>query len=446
MLYILDEPTIGLHQRDNRRLIDTLKSLRDKENTVIVVEHDQEVMEAADMIYDFGPQAGKNGGRIVASGTVADIMANPASLTGKYLSHKKSVKRVNAPLSRESQTLATAKRMLQGKKIVLTGATGNNLKDIRVEFPLGKLIALTGVSGSGKSTLLYETLYANLAHYLGYKVETVAAPVADLQVPAGVKRLCLVDQSPIGKTPRSNPATYTKVFDYVRRIFAETPEAKARGYSSSRISFNIKSGRCEACQGDGQTKVEMQFLPDVYVPCDVCGGRRYSEETLEVVYRGKNIADVLEMTIDEAYEFFEGHLSLREKLHTLQLVGLGYMALGQSATTLSGGEAQRVKLAKELSSNRHEHVVYLLDEPTTGLHFEDVQRLLSILSSLVAQNNTVIVIEHTLDIIKNVDYIIDLGPEGGEKGGRVVATGTPREVANNPQSWTGKFLREELAK
>lgn len=446
VLYILDEPTIGLHERDNKRLIDTLKMLRDKGNTVIVVEHDRGVMESADVVYDFGPRAGKNGGQIVASGTVSQLIANPKSLTGKYLSGSKRVKRINAPITKESQLMVAAKKSLKGQKIIIRGATGNNLQNLTVEFPLGKLIALTGLSGSGKSTLLYETLYANLGMYLGYKIDDIAAPIKGLDVPIGVKRLCLVDQSPIGKTPRSNPATYTKIFDYIRKIFAETPEAKARGYDASRFSFNIKGGRCEACQGDGQTKVEMQFLPDVYVPCDVCHGRRYSEETLQVTYRGKTIADVLELTIDEAYEFFTGHLSLREKLHTLQLVGLGYMTLGQSATTLSGGEAQRVKLAKELSSNRTEHVVYLLDEPTTGLHFEDVQRLLSILSSLVAQNNTVIVIEHNLDIIKNCDYIIDLGPEGGEKGGQVVATGTPTEIAREPSSWTGKFLAAEFAR
>ena len=444
VLYILDEPTIGLHQRDNHRLIETLRSLKEKENTVIVVEHDRDVMQAADIIYDFGPKAGKNGGQIVATGTVAELMSNPRSLTGKYLADKKKVKRINAPLSRESQALMRAKADLAGKKIVVRGATGNNLQKIDVEFPLGKLIVLTGLSGSGKSTLLYETLYTNLAAYLGYKVEDRPGPITGLEVPYGVKRLCLVDQSPIGKTPRSNPATYTKIFDYIRKIFAESAEAKARGYTSSRFSFNIKGGRCEACQGDGQTKVEMQFLPDVYVPCEVCHGRRYSEETLQVTYRGKNISQVLDLTIDEAYDFFEGHIGLREKLHTLQLVGLGYMTLGQSATTLSGGEAQRVKLAKELSSNRTEHVVYLLDEPTTGLHFEDVQRLLSILSSLVAQNNTVILIEHNMDIIKNADWIIDLGPEGGEKGGRVVVTGTPAQVARCPQSWTGKFLAAEL--
>jgi excinuclease ABC subunit A len=444
VLYILDEPTIGLHPRDNHRLIETLANLRDKENTVIVVEHDKEVMLAADLILDFGPAAGKKGGKIVAMGTPAEIMKSEASLTGKYLQGKKTVKRVSAILSSESLALARAKKDLSGKKIKIYGARGNNLRNINVEFPLGKLIVLTGVSGSGKSTLLYDTLYVNLATYLGYKVNELAGSIEEIVVPAGVKRISLVDQSPIGKTPRSNPATYTKIFDFIRKIFAETSEAKVRGYSASRFSFNMKGGRCEACQGDGQIKVEMQFLPDVYVPCDVCGGSRYSEETLQVLYRGKNIAEVLAMSVDEANDFFTGHGNLQEKLQTLQKVGLGYIALGQSAPTLSGGEAQRVKLAKELSSNRTEHVVYLLDEPTTGLHFEDTQKLLAILMSLVQQNNTVIVIEHNLDIIRNSDWVIDLGPEGGEKGGEVVATGMPKEIVRNPKSWTGKYLREEI--
>jgi excinuclease ABC subunit A len=365
-------------------------------------------------------------------------------VTGKYLSRQKDVARRNAPLNHLNQALARAKKNLSGKTLKIYGATGNNLANLNVEFPLGKLIALTGISGSGKSTLLYETLYANLATYLGYKVSDLLGPIKGLDVPEGVRRISLVDQSPIGKTPRSNPATYTKIFDYIRKIFAETSEAKMRGYTQSRFSFNMKGGRCEACQGDGQIKVEMQFLPDVYVPCDVCGGKRYSEETLQVQYRGKNIADVLALSVDEALEFFHGHGSLQEKLHTLQLVGLGYITLGQAAPTLSGGEAQRVKLAKELSSNRTEHVVYLLDEPTTGLHFADVERLLAVLSSLVQQNNTVFVIEHNLDIIKNADWVIDLGPEGGEKGGQVVATGTPQQVSHNPKSWTGKYLRGEL--
>lgn len=444
VLYILDEPTIGLHPRDNHRLIDTLQNLRDKGNSVIVVEHDRDLMLAADLILDFGPLAGRGGGKIIAQTSPQKLCQHPKSLTGKYLVGRKKINRCGIKLSKESLALAAAKKDLSGKTIKITNARGNNLQHLNVEFPLGKLIALTGVSGSGKSTLLYETLYANLANYLGYKVDEILAPIDNLQVPSGVKRVVLVDQSPIGKTPRSNPATYTKLFDQIRKIFADTPEAKIRSYSQSRFSFNMKGGRCEACQGDGQIKVEMQFLPDIYVPCDVCGGSRYSEETLQVYYRGKNIAEVLALTVDEAIDFFVGHPSLQEKLKTLQAVGLGYISLGQSAPTLSGGEAQRVKLARELASNRHEHVVYLLDEPTTGLHFDDVKKLLHILVSLVYQNNTVIVIEHNLDIIKNADYIIDLGPEGGENGGRLITAGTPAQVAACQRSHTGKYLCQEL--
>lgn len=444
VLYILDEPTIGLHPRDNHRLIDTLQNLRDKGNSVIVVEHDRDLMLAADLILDFGPLAGRGGGKIIAQTSPQKLCQHPKSLTGKYLVGRKKINRCGIKLSKESLALAAAKKDLSGKAIKIANACGNNLQHLNVEFPLGKLIALTGISGSGKSTLLYETLYANLATYLGYKVDEILAPIGNLQVPSGVKKVVLVDQSPIGKTPRSNPATYTKLFDQIRKIFADTPEAKIRSYSQSRFSFNMKGGRCEACQGDGQIKVEMQFLPDIYVPCDVCGGSRYSEETLQVYYRGKNIAEVLALTVDEAIDFFVGHPSLQEKLKTLQAVGLGYISLGQSAPTLSGGEAQRVKLARELASNRHEHVVYLLDEPTTGLHFDDVKKLLHILVSLVYQNNTVIVIEHNLDIIKNADYIIDLGPEGGENGGRLIAAGTPAQVAACKHSYTGKYLRQEL--
>ncbi len=445
VLYILDEPTIGLHQRDNHRLIDTLKNLRDKDNSVIVVEHDRDVMLAADTIFDFGPAAGEGGGQIVAQGTPAELMAQRHSLTGKYLSRKIDVIRHPVILSPESKAIAQAKRDLRDQKITITGATGNNLQNLTIDFPLGKLIALTGISGSGKSTLLYDTLYGNLATHLGYKIDFVPAHISSLDVPKEVTRLVLIDQSPIGKTPRSNPATYTKIFDYIRKIFAETAEAKVRGYNLTRFSFNMKGGRCEACQGDGQIKVEMQFLPDVFVPCDVCHGQRYNQETLEVTYRDKNIAQVLNMTVNEAVDFFQGHSNILSKLKTLQAVGLGYITLGQSAPTLSGGEAQRIKLAKELSSNRTEHIVYLIDEPTTGLHFADVEKLLGILSGLVAQNNTVIVIEHNLDIIKNADYIIDLGPEGGSHGGKIVAMGTPKEVAANPHSWTGKYLQDEFA-
>lgn len=444
VLYILDEPTIGLHSRDNHRLITTLKNLRDKGNSVIVVEHDKELMMAADQIVDFGPRAGKEGGRIIAQGSPAAIIKHRHSLTGKYLKQQKTVSRSGVKLSKLSLALAAAKKDLSGKVIKIVGANCNNLQNLSIDFPLGKLVALTGVSGSGKSTLLYETLYANLATYLGYKVDCQLGSIKDIKVPSGVKRVVLVDQSPIGKTPRSNPATYTKIFDYIRKIFADTNEAKIRSYTQSRFSFNMKGGRCEACQGDGQIKVEMQFLPDIYVPCDVCGGSRYSEETLQITYREKNIAQVLAMSVNEAIDFFSGHGSLQEKLKTLQAVGLGYISLGQPAPTLSGGEAQRVKLARELSRSQTEHTVYLLDEPTTGLHFADVDSLLKILLSLVYQNNTVIVIEHNLDIIKNADYIIDLGPEGGERGGQLIIAGTPTQVAACQASHTGKYLQAEL--
>jgi excinuclease ABC subunit A len=409
------------------------------------VEHDRDVIASADVIYDFGPAAGKAGGKIVASGTPEEIRTAPASLTGKYLAYKKDVQRQAPVLSRESAALAAAKRIVAGQEIKLRGASANNLQKLDVAFPLGKLNVITGVSGSGKSTLLYETLYLNLAAYLGYKVEDQPGALQGLEVPAGVKRLSFIDQSPIGKTPRSNPATYTKIFDYIRKIFADTLEAKTRGYNLSRFSFNIKGGRCEACQGDGQIKVEMQFLPDIYVPCDVCHGQRYNAESLQVTYRDKNIAQVLQLTVDEAYDFFAGHSLLKHKLQTLKDVGLGYITLGQSAPTLSGGEAQRVKLARELAGNHSEHIIYLLDEPTTGLHFADVQKLLNILTALVAQNNTVILIEHNLDVIKNADHIIDLGPEGGEKGGRVMVSGPPNVVAAKTASWTGKYLAAELA-
>lgn len=447
VLYILDEPTIGLHQRDNHQLIQTLENLRDKGNSVIVVEHDRDVMLAADYIFDFGPLAGKGGGEIIAHGTPQELMADPASLTGKYLSRKKDVLRKIVKRERKivSDDEIDSSKEVSGSVISINGATHNNLKNIDVEFPLGKFTAITGVSGSGKSTLLYDTLYANLNKHLGRSNDDQPGQIARISVPEVVRRVSLIDQSPIGKTPRSNPATYTKIFDHVRKTFALTKEAAVRGYKEGRFSFNVKGGRCEACQGDGQIKIEMQFLPDVYVTCDVCHGSRYAQETLEVVYQGKNIAQVLEMTVDEATDFFKNHTAIRKKLETLQAVGLGYIHLGQPAPTLSGGEAQRVKLAKELSARSFEHVVYLLDEPTTGLHFADVQNLLHVLHKLVEQNNSVIVIEHNLDIIKNADWIIDMGPEGGEAGGQVVATGTPAQVAANPSSVTGEYLKTELA-
>lgn len=451
VLYILDEPTIGLHQRDNHQLIDTLINLRDKGNTVIVVEHDRDVMLASDHIIDFGPKAGSEGGEVIAEGKPEAIMQNTNSITGKYLSRKKDVLR-----SDEKKTKKKDDRQIidlddlpstpaTNQSIKIEGASHHNLKHVDASFPLNTFTAITGISGSGKSTLLHDTLYGNLAKTLGKSIDEVPGKIDRITVPDTVRRVTLIDQSPIGKTPRSNPATYTKIFDYIRNLFANTQDARVRGYTAGRFSFNVKGGRCEACQGDGQIKIEMQFLPDVYVTCDVCQGKRYSEETLQVLYKGKNISEVLEMTVNEAYEFFASHSTLRAKLKTLQDVGLGYIGLGQPAPTLSGGEAQRVKLAKELSGRTAEHVVYLLDEPTTGLHFADVQKLLDVLHQLVKQNNTVIVIEHNLDIIKNADWIIDLGPEGGEGGGEIVALGTPQEVAASPGSFTGTYLKEELA-
>ncbi len=453
VLYILDEPTIGLHQRDNHQLIDTLKSLRDKGNSVVVVEHDRDVMLSADYLFDFGPKAGIHGGEVVAEGTPQQVMADKNSLTGKYLSRKKDVVRDKefkreVPIEGDRQVIdpdSEAQAVTSHQRIRILGAEHHNLKNIDVDFPLNTLTAITGISGSGKSTLLHDTLFYNLAQHLGKSIDQKPGDVRQIVVPDVVRRVTLIDQSPIGKTPRSNPATYTKIFDYIRNLFANTQEARVRGFTAGRFSFNVKGGRCEACQGDGQLKIEMQFLPDVYVTCDVCHGRRYNEETLQVMYKEKNISDVLKMPVDEAYDFFIGHSTLRSKLKTLQEVGLGYIELGQPAPTLSGGEAQRVKLAKELSGRTAEHVVYLLDEPTTGLHFADVQNLLNVLHQLVGNNNTVIVIEHNLDIIKNADWVIDLGPEGGEGGGEIVAIGTPRDVAKTSGSFTGTYLAEELA-
>ncbi len=444
VLYILDEPTIGLHQRDNRRLIETLKNLQEKGNTVVVVEHDRDVMLAADYVLDFGPGAGQHGGRIVAMGTPEELMKNSKSITGKYLSRKKDVVRETPILTKRKYVDVDDVNTSLTQSIRISGATHHNLKGIDVEFPLNKLVCISGVSGSGKSTLLYETLYHHLSEKIGKKTDTMGAKISSISVPDDVRRVTLIDQSPIGKTPRSNPATYTKIFDYIRTLFTQTQDAKVRGFLSGRFSFNVKGGRCEACQGDGQIKIEMQFLPDVYVTCDVCKGKRYNQETLEVQYKGKNVSDILDLTVDEAAEFFQGNSTLGKKLETLQAVGLGYIKLGQPAPTLSGGEAQRVKLAKELSTRSFEHVVYLLDEPTTGLHFADVQKLLTVLEKLVGQNNTVIVIEHNLDVIKNADWVIDLGPEGGNGGGEIIATGTPRQLSQEEKSHTGKFLKEEF--
>jgi excinuclease ABC subunit A len=454
VLYILDEPTIGLHQRDNHQLIYTLKNLQQKGNSVIVVEHDRDVMLAADHVIDFGPAAGKHGGTVVAQGTPQELMADANSLTGKYLKRKKDVLRESkqpkgkrALVDPDAGVVRTASAInpKNHSKIRIEGASHHNLKSIDVEFPINTLTCITGISGSGKSTLLHDTLYAQLAKNLGYSYDGTYGKVDRITIPNEVKRITLIDQSPIGKTPRSNPATYTKIFDFIRTLYANTKDAQIRGYKSGRFSFNVKGGRCEACQGDGQLKIEMQFLPDVYVTCDVCMGKRYNTETLEVLYKEKNIAEVLEMTVDDAFDFFKSHSTLRRKLLTLKEVGLGYIQLGQPAPTLSGGEAQRVKLARELSTRALDHVIYMLDEPTTGLHFADVQNLLNVLDQLVSQNNTVITIEHNLDVIKNADWIIDLGPEGGDKGGEIVAVGTPAEVAQNPASVTGMYLKEELA-
>lgn len=442
VLYILDEPTIGLHQRDNRQLIQTLRNLQEKGNTVVVVEHDRDVMEAADLILDIGPGAGEHGGRIVAKGTVEDLKQDKNSLTGKYLARKKDITR---PSKKNQNTrIVTDDEIVTKSDIRISGASHHNLQSVDVSFPLNTLTCITGVSGSGKSTLLHDTLYSHLAMHLGKTMHKTIGAIESITVPDSVKRVSLIDQSPIGKTPRSNPATYTKVFDYIRKVFANTQEAQMLGFKLGRFSFNVKGGRCETCQGDGQIKIEMQFLPDVYVTCDVCHGKRYNEETLQVRYKGKTISDVLEMSIEEAQQFFASHSTIRKKLETLTAVGLGYLKMGQPAPTLSGGEAQRVKLARELSTRNSEHVVYLLDEPTTGLHFADIQKLITVLDQLVAQNNTVILIEHNLDIIKNADWIIDMGPEGGGGGGTVVATGTPRTIALSPGSHTGTFLKEEL--
>jgi excinuclease ABC subunit A len=432
VMYILDEPSIGLHQRDNQRLLDTLVNLRDLGNTVIVVEHDEDAIRQADHVVDLGPGAGVHGGRVVAQGTAAEVAAHPESITGQYLSGRR---RIEIPAKRRAQD---PKRMLR-----VLGATANNLKNVTAEFPLGLLTCVTGVSGSGKSTLVNDTLFRAVATQLNH----ASAGTAHFDRIEGldyIDRVIEIDQSPIGRTPRSNPATYTGLFAPIREIFASVPESRARGYEAGRFSFNVKGGRCEACQGDGVIKVEMHFLADVYVPCDVCKGRRYNRETLEIRFKGKNIQEILDLTVEDALPFFSAVPTVRPKLQTLLDVGLSYVRLGQSATTLSGGEAQRVKLAKELSKRATGRTLYILDEPTTGLHFADIAQLLVVLQRLRDEGNTVIVIEHNLDVIKTADWVVDLGPEGGDGGGRIIAVGTPEQIAANKASYTGHYLRSTL--
>ncbi|MDO5704663.1 MAG: excinuclease ABC subunit UvrA, partial [Paracoccus sp. (in: a-proteobacteria)] len=432
VLYVLDEPSIGLHQRDNDRLLDTLKGLRDAGNSVIVVEHDEDAIRHADYVFDMGPGAGVHGGTVVSHGTPDQIAADPASLTGQYLSGAREI------------AVPAERRAGNGKAVTVVRATGNNLKDVTAEFPLAKFVCVTGVSGGGKSTLTIETLFKTASMRLNGARQT-PAPCETIKGLELLDKVIDIDQRPIGRTPRSNPATYTGAFTPIRDWFAGLPESKARGYKPGRFSFNVKGGRCEACQGDGVIKIEMHFLPDVYVTCETCKGKRYNRETLEVQFKGKSIADVLDMTVEDAQQFFTAVPSIREKMDALMQVGLGYIKVGQQATTLSGGEAQRVKLSKELSRRSTGRTLYILDEPTTGLHFEDVRKLLEVLHSLVEQGNTVIVIEHNLDVIKTADWIIDIGPEGGDGGGRIVATGTPETVAAVEASHTGRYLAPMLA-
>jgi excinuclease ABC subunit A len=434
VLYVLDEPSIGLHQRDNQRLIGTLERLRDLGNTVIVVEHDEETIRVADHVVDIGPGAGEHGGRIVHSGPVTGkkgLLANKESLTGQYLSGARSV------------PVPDKRRAGNGERIVVRGANEHNLQGLDVAFPLGCMVAVTGVSGSGKSTLVNDILLRALAQRIN-RAKALPGRHRKIEGYEHIDKVVDVDQAPIGRTPRSNPATYTGVFDHIRRLFSQTPEAKVRGYQPGRFSFNVRGGRCEACAGDGTIKIEMHFLPDVYVPCEICNGARYNRDTLEVTFRGKTIADVLDLSCEEALAFFANQPPIARHMQTMVDVGLGYVRLGQPAPTLSGGEAQRVKLSTELSRRPTGHTFYVLDEPTTGLHFEDVRRLLEVLSRLVDQGNTVVVIEHNLDVIKTADWVIDLGPEGGDGGGRIVAEGTPEQVAKTPGSYTGEVLQHVL--
>ena len=429
VLYILDEPSIGLHQRDNQRLIETLLRLRNLGNTLIVVEHDEETIRTADHIVDIGPGAGEHGGSIVAQGTLEDIIADPDSITGDYMAGRRQIE------------IPMLRRPGNGSRISVLGASEHNLQGIDVDFPLAMFITITGVSGSGKSTLVEEILWKALAAKVN-KARVVPGRHKKVEGTEWVDKVIDIDQSPIGRTPRSNPATYTKLFDHIRTLFSQTPEARARGYKPGRFSFNVSGGRCEACKGDGTIKIEMHFLPDVYVPCEVCRGKRYNRETLEILWKGHNISDVLAMSVEEALAFFEHQPKVVRILQTLYDVGLGYLKLGQPATTLSGGEAQRIKLASELGKRSTGRTFYILDEPTTGLHFEDIRKLLQVLQRLVDSGNTVVVIEHNLDVIKCADHVIDLGPEGGSGGGRIVAQGTPEDVAQVGESYTGKFLRE----
>ena len=433
VLYILDEPSIGLHQRDNKKLINTLLALRDIGNTVVVIEHDEETIRTADFIADIGPGAGEHGGRVVATGTIDDILASKESITGAFLRGERSI------------PMPARRRKGNGSMLVVRGASENNLKNIDVYFPLGRLIGVSGVSGSGKSSLVSDILYRRLAQHF-FRAKERPGAHREISGLSFIDKVINVDQSPIGRTPRSNPATYTGVFTYIRDLFAQLPEARVRGYKPGRFSFNVKGGRCENCEGDGIIKIEMHFLPDVYVPCEVCKGKRYNREALEVKYRGKTIADVLDMSVEEAARLFENIPRINRKLQTLADVGLGYIRLGQPATQLSGGEAQRVKLTEELSRRDTGRTFYILDEPTTGLHFADVERLLAVLQRLVDAGNTVLVIEHNLDVLKTADHIIDLGPEGGDKGGEVVAVGTPEEIARNPRSYTGQYLKSVLGR